>query len=159
VFLNDSSIADKVWLNGPAVARDQAPFLLWYRASGGGTFGGGGGLGLGGGPGTGGGAGQLGGGPAPVYGGGGDKPLHAAMTVSSAYANLTLDGGSGNSALAVFDFSGGASWQDRVTVIGLGEVLAAYPGGCLCTITYQNLGTVNYQSLGPPPNNPPEPVP
>jgi hypothetical protein len=141
VFLNDSNSADKVWLTGAGVARDGAPFLLWYRDSGG-TFGGGMALVLGGGPQTAVVQGQSTGAPTTVYGGGGDDTFYVAMTPASAYANLTLDGGSGNSALAAFDLYGGASLQDQVSVIGEGEVVAAYPDGGLCTVAYQNFTQV-----------------
>jgi hypothetical protein len=139
VYLNDISSADKVWLTGAAVARDTAPFLLWYRDTGG-SLGGGLTVVLGDGPETTVVQGQMTGAPTTVYGGDGDNAFYVALTSYSAYAKLTLDGGSGSSSLAVFDLSGGASMRAVATVIGVGQVLTSYPGGASCTIAYQNLG-------------------
>jgi hypothetical protein len=138
VSLNDISTADTVWLNNVAVARDKAPFLLWYRATGG-SFGGGLTVVLGDGPETVVVQSQLAGTPTTVFGQGGDDTFFVAVVASSAYANLTLDGGPGNDALAVFDMTGGASLQDRVTVIGQGQVSASYSAGSESTISYQNV--------------------
>jgi hypothetical protein len=82
--------------------------------------------------------GQFAGAPTAVYGVGGNDLFYVALTSSTSYTNLTLDGGAGVSSLAVFDLSGGATLQDVVTVIGEGTVQAAYPGGAASAIHYQN---------------------
>jgi hypothetical protein len=138
VFLNDISTPAKVWVNGNGIARDTNPFLLFYRDSGG-ALGGGVAVVLGDGPETVVVQGQLTGAPTTIYGEGGDDIFDVAVTASSAYTNLTLDGGPGNDSLAVFDTSGGASMKNVVTVIGEGQIQVTYAGGSASTILYQNL--------------------
>jgi hypothetical protein len=138
VYLTDISTPDKVWFNGNGVARDTNPFLLFYRSTGG-TFGGGVAVVLGDGPEAVVVQGQLAGAPTTIYGEGGDDIFYVAVTSSSAYTNLTLDGGPGNDSLAVFDTSGGASMENVITVIGEGQIQVTYAGGSASTILYQNL--------------------
>ncbi len=138
VLLNDISTADKVWLNGGGIARDTAHFLLYYRDTGG-TFGGGVNLVLGDGPETAVVQGQLAGAPTTVYGQGGDDAFDVAVTPTSAYAGLTLDGGPGNDSLAVFKQSSGGALQNVFTLLGQGQEVATFPGGGLSRVGYQNV--------------------
>jgi hypothetical protein len=138
VYLNDSAAPDTVWLTVGAVARDGAPFLLWYRSAGG-DFGGGVAVVLGEGPEIVVVQGQLAGAPLTIYGEGGDGTFYVSVTARSAYAGLTLDGGAGDDSLAVFDTSGGATVQNVVTVIGQGEVDVMYAGAVASRVLYQNL--------------------
>jgi hypothetical protein len=164
VYLDDTTLPDTVWLTAGAVARQNSPFLLWYRSSGG-SFGGGVAVVLAGVPvwflaaqtyGTGTRSlpaqflgpevvvvqGQLAGAPTTVYGGIGHVAFDVAVTSGSGYAGLTLDGGAGASSLAVFDTSGGARLSNAVSGAGQGEVDVAYADGTPSRIGYQNLGQV-----------------
>jgi hypothetical protein len=141
VYLDDTNAPDTVWINSAAIARDHAPFLLWYRSAGG-SLSGGLAVVLGNAPTTVVVQGQPTGVPLTVYGGGGDDTFDVAVTANSAYAGLLLDGGAGNDTLAVFDLSGGATMQNVVTVIGQGEVDVSYAGAVASRILYQNLEQV-----------------
>jgi hypothetical protein len=145
VFLYDTIARDTVWLTGSAIARDTAPFLLFYRATGG-TFGGGVTVVLG----EPGGVraitadtvvvqGQLPGAPTTVYANGGDDGFWVLVSETSNYAGLTLDGGAGASGVAVLDQSGGAVLRDLGPVIGEGVLQVSYPDGAVSRIAYQNL--------------------
>jgi hypothetical protein len=140
IFLNDSTAPDTVWVTASGIARDLAPFLLYYRATTG-TFGGGVAVVLGAIPGTVVVQGQQVGAPTTLYATG-SSPLNVfnvTVTATSAYQNLTLDGGGGSATINVFDQSGGATIQNSLLPDGSGEIDVAYPSGALSRITYQNL--------------------
>jgi hypothetical protein len=138
VFLNDSTAPDNVWLTAGAIARDKAPFLLFYRASGG-TFGGGVSVVLSDAPEAVVVQSQLAGAPTAVYAEGGDDGFWVLVSESSGYAGLTIDGGAGTNGVAVLDQSGGAALQDLGPVIGTGVLQVTYPDGAVSRIAYQNL--------------------
>jgi hypothetical protein len=138
VYLDDTNAPDTVWVTGNGIARDRAPFLLFYRSTGG-TFGGGVAVVLGAGPETVVVQGQPTGVPLAVYGQGGDDTFYVGVTAQSGYANLTLDGGTGNDSLGVFDLSGGAVMRNVATLVGLGRIEVTYVGGATSEIGYQNL--------------------
>jgi hypothetical protein len=83
--------------------------------------------------------GQLAGAPTTLYGQGGADSFHVAVTESSGYQTLTLDGGPGASAVGVFDFSGAAVLHDNGPIVGEGELDVSYPDGASSRIFYQNL--------------------
>jgi uncharacterized repeat protein (TIGR01451 family) len=137
VFLNDTTAPDTVWLNAGALSRDKAFFLLYYRDTGG-TFGGGVAVVLGNGPETAVVQGQLAGAPTSVFGQGSAVVFNVAVTSSSGYAGLTLDGG-GNGTLLLFDKTGGATGQKQLLPDGSVEIDVNYPGGLLSRIHDQNI--------------------
>src|SRR5439155_2777358 len=116
---------------------DRAPFLLYYRATGGG-FGGGVAVVIGSGNETAILQGQLTGAPTTVYAGAGDDRLIVAVTSASNYANVTLDGGPGTDSLELFDPSGQAAPRAVATAGGQGRVEIAYPSGPRSVVFYQN---------------------
>jgi hypothetical protein len=138
VLLNDTNAPDTVWLSAGGIARDTAPFLLFYRATGG-TFGGGVAVVLGDGPEAVVVQGQLAGAPTTVYAQGGDDAFWVLVSESSGYAGLTLDGGDGTDGVAIFDQSGGAVLRDLGPVVGMGVLQVAYPDGAVSQLPYQNL--------------------
>jgi hypothetical protein len=138
VFLNDISTPDTVWLTAGGIARDTAPFLLFYRDTGG-TLGGGVAVVLGDGPEAVVVQGQLPGTPTAVYAEGGDDGFWVLASESSGYAGLTLDGGAGTNGVAVLDQSGGAVLRDLGPVIGEGVLQVSYPDGAVSNINYQNI--------------------
>ena len=129
---------DTVWLTAWGLAHDKAPFLLFYRDTGG-TFGGGVAVVLGD-------AaeavvvqGQLAGTPTTVYAEGGDDGIWVLVAESSGYTGMTLDGGAGTNGVAILDQSGGAVLHDLGPVIGEGVLQVSYPAGAVSNIAYQNL--------------------
>src|SRR5262249_41798209 len=117
---------------------DKAPFLLFYRDTGG-TFGGGVAVVLGDGPEAVVVQGQLAGTPTTVYAEGGDDGFWVLVSETSAYANLTIDGGAGTNGVAVRDQSGGAVLRALGPVIGMGVLQVSSPDGAVSNIAYQNL--------------------
>jgi hypothetical protein len=138
VFLNDISTPDTVWLTAGGIARDTAPFLLFYRDTGG-TLGGGVAVVLGEGPEAVVVQGQLAGVPTTVYAEGGDDGFWVLVSETSGYAGLTIDGGPGTNGVAVLDQSGGAVLHDLGPVIGMGVLQVSYPDGAVSNIAYQNI--------------------
>src|SRR5262249_38143630 len=136
--LNDTNAPDTVWLAAGAIARDTAPFLLFYRETGG-TFAGGVAVVLGNGPEAVVVQGQLVGAPTTVYAQGGDDAFWVLASEASGYANMTLDGGAGTDGVAILDQSGGAVLRDLGPVIGEGVLQVSYPDGAVSNIAYQNL--------------------
>ncbi len=74
-----------------------------------------------------------------VYGNGGSDTFQVAVTSVSAYANLLLDGSTGNSTLDVFDESGGATATRNLTGGGIGTLQVNYPAGLSSTVNFQNM--------------------
>jgi hypothetical protein len=82
---------------------------------------------------------QLAGTPVSIFGNGGNDIFQVAVTNASAYANLLLDGGLGNSMLQLFDQSGGATGIRRFTTVGVGAIEVLYSGGATSVVNFQNL--------------------
>ncbi len=138
MLLDDTHTADTVWVNEVGISRERAPFLVFYRATGG-SFGGGVAVVLGNGNETTVLQGQLAGAPTTVFADGGDDQFFVALTSASNYANVTLDGGPGTSGLGIFDMSGGVSLRAVATAGGQGRIEATYPGGSPSMVFYQHL--------------------
>jgi uncharacterized protein (TIGR03118 family) len=136
VFLNDISTADTVWMQSFAISRVTAPFLMFYRSTGG-SFGGGLAVVLGTGGPTAIVQGQAAGVPTIIYGQG-DATFNVAVTASSGYSNLTLDGGGGHSTLSIFP-SGSTTSQNVPSGGGIGEFVVSFAGGLTSNILYQNM--------------------
>ncbi len=76
--------------------------------------------------------------PVSIYNNGGDDVFNVAVTNSSAYANLLLDGDF-TGTLKVFDQTGGATVKRTLTAPGLGNIQVLYTGGATSTINFQNM--------------------
>jgi uncharacterized protein (TIGR03118 family) len=140
VFLNNTNAADKIWFSGNAISRDTAKFLLFYRSTGG-SFGGGVAVVLGGGAQTVIVQGQAAGAPTTIYGQG-NVVFDVAVTASSGYSKLTLDGGGGNSTLNIFPSGSTVSQNVPFPGGGIGEFVDLFAGGLTSVIGYQNMGQV-----------------
>ncbi len=135
VFLNDSSAPDTVWVNAAGIARDQARFLLFYRSPGNVA------VVLGNAPDTVVVQGQPAGAFTTLYvsAGASIDVFNVAVTTSSSYGPLVIDGGGGSATINVYDQSGRGTVQDSVDARGTGHLDIAYPNGSDSAITYQNL--------------------
>jgi hypothetical protein len=140
VFLTDNDPADVLWLNGAGIARDTARFHLWYISTGG-NLAGGLDIVLGSGNYTVVVQGQRAGTPTRVFATGGNVTFDVAVTATSAYSGLLLDGG-GAGTVNVFDQSNGAAVQIVPQDGGQGHIDAAYLAGS-SRIDYQNIAGEN----------------
>jgi hypothetical protein len=65
--------------------------------------------------------------------------INVAVTATSGYGGLTVDGGGGSATLDIYDQSGGATAQESVDASGTGHVDVSYVGGASSDIAYRNL--------------------